>query len=109
MAPPAAKTCPQIHIFGAHETTAPPGFGTAQTMVDLVIRAFPGTSEAIDYYPAAPDDAYASSVTAGIAAVVKQTSAFTAKYPDTIIVMHGYSQVYRSGRPPVESGHMATR
>ncbi|OIW33524.1 Acetylxylan esterase At 0.90 angstrom resolution [Coniochaeta ligniaria NRRL 30616] len=84
--------CPQVHIFGARETTAPPGFGSAQTLVDLVTKAFPGTtSEAIDY-PAAPGKRYGASVAAGVAAVVGQTDAFAARCPDAVIIMHGYSQ-----------------
>jgi len=95
VAPPEvdAGACPQIHIFAARETTAPPGFGTAKVLTDLIVSAFPGTTtEAIDY-PAVGDDLYAASVTAGIAAVLNQTNTFVAQCPDTIIIMHGYSQV----------------
>ncbi|KAG7290457.1 hypothetical protein NEMBOFW57_000459 [Staphylotrichum longicolle] len=86
-----------IHIFAARETTAPPEFGSSRTLVDLILAAFPGPSqatvEAIDY-PAAglTLDEYAASVTAGIAAVVDQTGAFAARCPGSVIVMHGYSQ-----------------
>ncbi|KAL2171412.1 hypothetical protein VTG60DRAFT_3055 [Thermothelomyces hinnuleus] len=46
----AKRQCPQIHIFGARETTAPPGYGTAGTVVNLILNAFPGaTAEAINY------------------------------------------------------------
>lgn len=99
---PAPNACPQVHIFGARETTAPPGFGSAQTLVDLVTKAFPGTtSEAIDY-PAAPGKRYGASVAAGIAAVVGQTEAFAARCPDAVIIMHGYSQVMQSTRSKIE-------
>ena len=44
------QSCPQIHIFGARETTAPAGYGTASVVVNLVLNAFPGsTAEAINY------------------------------------------------------------
>ncbi|KAB5570189.1 acetylxylan esterase precursor [Coniochaeta sp. 2T2.1] len=92
--PPPPNVCPQLHIFAARETTAPPGFGSAQTLVDLVTARFPGggtTSEAIDY-PAAPGDQYGASVAAGIAAVVRQTAEFAERCPGAVVVMHGYSQ-----------------
>jgi acetylxylan esterase len=81
-----------VHVFGARETTAPPGFGSAQTLVDLVAKRFPGaTSEPIDY-PAAGGKRYGASVADGIAAVVRQTEAFAARCPDSVVIMHGYSQ-----------------
>ncbi|OTB20587.1 carbohydrate esterase family 5 protein [Daldinia sp. EC12] len=42
--------------------------------------------------PAAGGNAYGSSVTQGIKAVVDQVSAFTRKCPDTAVVVVGYSQ-----------------
>jgi acetylxylan esterase len=46
----ARQSCPEVHVFGARETTAPAGYGTASVVVDLVLGAYPGaTSEAIDY------------------------------------------------------------
>jgi acetylxylan esterase len=91
----SGEACPQVHVFGARETTAPPGFGSAGTLVDLVLRAFPdATSEAIDY-PAAGGDDYASSVSDGIIAVVGQLQLFAKLCPDAVIIMHGYSQVRR--------------
>lgn len=87
------QACPEIHIFGARETTTPQGFGSAQTLVDLVLRRFPGATSEEIIYPAAGDDEYSRSVGAGILAVVKQTSAFAARCPRSIIIMHGYSQV----------------
>ena len=88
------QACPKIHIFAARETTTPPGFGSARTLVDLLAHAFPGatTAEAI-IYPAAGGTNYSTSVAAGIAAVLKQTAQFTARCPESVVVMHGYSQV----------------
>ena len=46
----ARQSCPAIHIFGARETTAPPGYGSAGTVVNLILNAHPGsTAEAINY------------------------------------------------------------
>ncbi|KAK5664041.1 hypothetical protein OQA88_255 [Cercophora sp. LCS_1] len=86
------RACPEVHIFGARETTTPQGFGSAQTLVDLVLRRFPGATSEEIVYPAAGDDEYSRSVGAGILAVIKQTSAFAARCPRSIIIMHGYSQ-----------------
>ncbi|KAI0889741.1 carbohydrate esterase family 5 protein [Annulohypoxylon maeteangense] len=84
--------CPNIHIIGARETTAPPGFGSAQTVVDLIQKANNGaTSESI-VYPAAGGNSYASSVSAGVLAVANQTNTFNQKCPDSKIVVVGYSQ-----------------
>ena len=46
----ARQSCPEVHVFGARETTAPAGYGTSKVVVDLVLGAYSGaTSEAIDY------------------------------------------------------------
>lgn len=46
----ARQSCPEVHVFGARETTAPTGYGTAGVVVDLVLGAYSGaTKEAIDY------------------------------------------------------------
>lgn len=43
------SSCPNIHVFGARETTAPAGYGTAGVVVDLVLNQYPGsTTEAIN-------------------------------------------------------------
>ncbi|KAM0129696.1 hypothetical protein ACHAP3_007725 [Botrytis cinerea] len=68
-------TCPEIHVFGARETTAPAGFGTAGVVVDLITAAHSGaTSEAISYpacggQPSCGGVSYGNSVVAGVAAV----------------------------------------
>ena len=87
-----ARSCPEIQIFGARETTTPQGFGSAITLIDLVKKRFPGAQAEEIVYPAAGGDDYSRSAGAGILAVVKQTSAFAAVCPDSIIIMHGYSQ-----------------
>ena len=89
----ASAECPDVHVIAARETTAPPGFGTSQQLVDLVLKALPGaTAEAVDY-PAAGGANYSESVAAGITAVLAQLVAFSARCPETVLVMHGYSQV----------------
>ena len=86
------QSCPQVHVFGARETTAKPGFGSSSTVVELVLKSFPGsTSEAIDY-PAIGGQNYSWSVAEGIKAIVSQTTSFNAKCPDTKLVLVGYSQ-----------------
>lgn len=91
-----SQQCPNIHIFGARETTLPQsnGFGTGASVISSIQQANSGqtvTTEAI-VYPAAGGNSYASSVTAGIAAVASQVTAFNAKCPNSKIVMVGYSQ-----------------
>ena len=88
-----AQDCPQVHVFGARETTTPQGFGSAITLVDLILKRFPGATSEEIVYPAVGDDQYSKSVGQGILAVVRQTSAFAARCPTSIIIMHGYSQV----------------
>jgi acetylxylan esterase len=44
------SSCPNVHVFGARETTAPPGYGSSSTVVNLVLNAYSGsTAEAISY------------------------------------------------------------
>ncbi|KAH8805022.1 putative acetyl xylan esterase [Xylogone sp. PMI_703] len=90
--------CPNIHIFGARETTAPPGYGTAGTVVNLIINAHPGaTSEAINY-PACGGQAscgsvsYANSVIQGVQAAASAVNSFNTRCPNTLLVLVGYSQ-----------------
>ncbi|KAK4113261.1 carbohydrate-binding module family 1 protein [Canariomyces notabilis] len=92
------QSCPQIHIFGARETTVPPGYGTAGQVVDLIKGAFPGaTSEAINY-PACGGQAscggvqYGDSARQGTSAVASAVNAFNQRCPSTQIVLVGYSQ-----------------
>ncbi|KAL2173068.1 carbohydrate esterase family 5 protein [Thermothelomyces heterothallicus CBS 202.75] len=109
----ARQSCPEVHVFGARETTAPPGYGTSQGLVNMVVQAYPGaTSEAINY-PAcggqascggidasdpetAPDckssASYNSSANQGTQAVVSAVTSFNQRCPDTKIVLIGYSQ-----------------
>lgn len=85
--------CPNIHVFGARETTAPVGYGSAGTVVNLILNAHPGaTSEAINY-PAAGGNSYGSSVQAGVKAVTSQVTSFAQRCPNTKLVLVGYSQV----------------
>ncbi|EXF82041.1 cutinase [Colletotrichum fioriniae PJ7] len=92
------KDCPPIHIFGARETTAPPGFGAAAGIVDDLTKANQGaTNEAINY-PACGGSSdclgisYADSVKNGTAAVATAVNDFNKKCPKTKIVMLGFSQ-----------------
>ncbi|PPR06361.1 hypothetical protein CVT24_002474 [Panaeolus cyanescens] len=93
-----AQSCPNIHVFGARETTAPAGYGTAGSVVNLVLQAYPGaTSEAI-VYPACGGQSqcggisYANSVVQGTRAVASAVNSFNSRCPNTQIVIVGYSQ-----------------
>lgn len=93
------QSCPNIHVFGARETTVPPGYGTAGVVVDLVLNAYPGsTSEAINYpacggQSSCGDVSYADSVIQGVQAVASQVNTFNSQCPETTLVLVGYSQV----------------
>lgn len=93
------QSCPEIHVFGARETSVSPGFGSSATVVDAVLSAYSGaTSEAIDY-PACGGQAscgsisYGESVAAGIDAAASAVNSFNTQCPDTKLVLVGYSQV----------------
>ena len=113
-APPEKRqSCPDIHAFGARETTVSPGYGSSAAVINLLKGAYPGaTSEAINY-PACGGQAscggvsYANSVVAGIQAVAQAVNSFNSRCPDTQLVLVGYSQAsYSLGRtrPAVRLG-----
>lgn len=96
---PRQADCPPVHVFGARETTAPPGMGTAGSIVDAIVQAHPGaTSEAIDY-PACGGQAqcggvaYEASAQQGTQATASAVNGFNERCPDTELVLIGYSQV----------------
>lgn len=96
-------SCPNIHVFGARETTAPVGYGSSSTVVNGVLSDHPGsTSEYIDY-PACGGQAscgtvsYSQSVQQGVQAVVNQISNFAKRCPAAELVLVGYSQVSDAG------------
>jgi acetylxylan esterase len=93
--------CPNIHVFGARETTASPGYGSSATVVNDILNAYSGsTAEAINY-PACGGqstcggDSYSQSVQAGFAAAASAVNAFNSQCPDTQLVLVGYSQVWK--------------
>lgn len=93
------QSCPQVHVFGARETTASAGYGSSSTVVNAVLSAYSeATSEAISY-PACGGQSscggvsYSSSVAAGIDAVASAVNSFNSQCPDTNLVLVGYSQV----------------
>ncbi|KAI3329078.1 carbohydrate esterase family 5 protein [Xylariaceae sp. AK1471] len=86
------QSCSNLHIFGARETTAPPGFGTSATIVNMIQRANPGATTESIIYPAAGGNMYSASVAVGVGAVARQTNSFFEKCPNTTLVVVGYSQ-----------------
>jgi acetylxylan esterase len=92
------QSCPQVHVFGARETTAPPGYGTAGAVVTSITNAYPGSTAEVINYPACGGQStcggvsYANSVVQGVAAVASQVNAFNQKCPSTVLVLVGYSQ-----------------
>ena len=36
------QSCPGVYVYGARETTAPPGYGTSQGLVNMVVQAYSG-------------------------------------------------------------------
>lgn len=93
------RQCPGIHVFGARETTVPPGYGSSATVVNLIINAHSGTTAEAINYPACGGQAscggisYANSVVAGINAVVTAVNNYHNQCPNTKLVLVGYSQV----------------
>ncbi|KAM0272546.1 hypothetical protein ACHAQH_008682 [Verticillium albo-atrum] len=85
------NSCPQLHILGAREPTAPEGFGSTQGVVQLLLDQFPSSTAEAIAYPAEGGDAYGRSVTAGIRAVLNQTEAVMTRCPETKFVLVGYS------------------
>lgn len=91
------SNCPPLHIFGARETTAAPGYGSTSSVVNALLQQHPGaTAEAINYPASGSNPTYSQSVLAGTNAVCSQVSAFARKCPGTKVVLVGYSQVRRS-------------
>ena len=87
------QSCPNIHIFGARETTAPPGYGSSSTVVNLILNAYPGsTSEAINYPASGSNPSYGVSVADGVSAVCTAVGNFRKQCPNSKIVLVGYSQ-----------------
>jgi acetylxylan esterase len=90
--------CPGVHVFGARETTVSPGYGSAGTVVNLVLNTYSGsTAEALSY-PACGGQSscggvsYANSVVQGITAATSAINSFNTRCPDTQLVLVGYSQ-----------------
>ena len=103
------QSCPNIHIFGARETTVPSGYGSAGTFVNLILNAYPGATAEVINYPAqgGTNSAYAASVRTGTQVrflptarvllteqnVANQINSFSSRCPGTRLVYVGYSQV----------------
>ncbi|KAJ7643237.1 cutinase-domain-containing protein [Mycena rosella] len=89
-----AIPCSGVHVFGARETTAPPGFGTVASVVSSITSWFSGSTEVINYpacggQPSCGDVSYASSAIQDVAAVANQVNAFNSQYSNTVLVLVG--------------------
>ncbi|KAI0516750.1 carbohydrate esterase family 5 protein [Xylaria bambusicola] len=85
-------SCSELHIFGARETTAPPGFGTTGRVIESIQRAYPDASAESIVYPAAGGNMYGGSVAAGIRAVAAQANSYFQQCPNATLIVIGYSQ-----------------
>lgn len=101
------QSCPSVHVFGARETTVSPGYGSAGSVVNQILAAYPGsTSEAISY-PACGGQSscggiqYGASAAQGTTAVANAVNSYHQRCPNTQLVLVGYSQV---GLPPPPEG-----
>ncbi|RYP04315.1 hypothetical protein DL765_010232 [Monosporascus sp. GIB2] len=92
------QSCPGVFVFGARETTAPPGYGTSQGLVNMVTQAYPGSQAQAITYPACGGQpqcggvSYDQSAQQGTAAVVRAVTDLNNRCPNTKIVLIGYSQ-----------------
>lgn len=86
------QSCPNVHVFGARETTVPQGFGSSGPVVDMIVAANPGATKEQIFYPATGGNTYAASAQAGVVAVTNQVTNFSLQCPETQIVLVGYSQ-----------------
>ncbi|KAI0144316.1 cutinase-domain-containing protein [Xylariaceae sp. FL1272] len=92
------QSCPSVYVFGARETTASPGYGTAGGLVNMVVAANPGAGSSAITYPACGGQAscggisYDDSANQGTAAVVSAVTSYNQQCPNTKIVLIGYSQ-----------------
>lgn len=94
----ARQSCPGVYVFGARETTAPPGYGTSQGLVNMVLSSYSGSQSAAISYPACGGQSscggvsYDESARQGTAAVVSAVTSYNQRCPSTKIVLIGYSQ-----------------
>ena len=92
-------SCSNIHVFGARETTASPGYGSSSTVVNDILNGYPGsTAEAINYpacggQSSCGGDSYSQSVAAGVSAAISAVNNYASQCPSAQLVLVGYSQV----------------
>ncbi len=94
-----SQQCPDIHVFGARETTVTPGYGSSGALIQMIQSAHPGTTaEAIVYPACGGQDScggiqYGESARQGTNAVSAAVNLFHERCPSTRLILVGYSQV----------------
>jgi len=94
-----SQQCPDIHVFGARETTVAPGYGSSGALIQMIQSTHPGTTaEAIVYPACGGQDScggieYGESVRQGTNAVSAAVNSFHQRCPSTSFILVGYSQV----------------
>jgi len=92
------QSCPAIHVFGARETTVSPGYGSSNTVANLILSSYPcSTSEAITYPACGGQSSYGgiadgNSASQGTTSVANAVNSLHQRCPNTQIVLVGYSQ-----------------
>jgi hypothetical protein len=116
----SAANCPSVHVFGARETTASPGYGSTASVVTSIVNSYSGATSEVINYPACGGqsscggDSYAQSASAGVQAVTSQVNSYNQQCPNTVLVLVGYSQVslsvcHDAGKTCLTAHHRAAR
>jgi len=92
------QSCPAIHVFGARGTTVSPGYGSSNTVVNLILSSYPcSTLEAITYPACGGQSSYSgiadsNSASQGTTSVTNAVNSLYQRCPNTQIMLIGYSQ-----------------
>lgn len=96
-----------VHMIIARAATESPGPGMIGSVANKIKNSVKGSDiESVDY-PATPEPNWVSSEAAGVAAMTKLITAYTAKCPDSKLVLMGYSQVGDAYSPGIFSNFLS--